>query len=137
MMEVKIIRVSDNEFIDAQIKRGVKKNIPSIQDGWRFNFQKHSQKKDTQTYVLATNDNEDVIEGCLIFTMKDKIEPYMSFIEIAPHNRGNTKRYDLVAGCLISFACWLSFTYGSGDYLGWLAFDVLEENEEDQIKLMT
>ena len=31
----------------------------------------------------------------------------------------------------------MSFIYGKGPYLGWLAFDVMEENESDQQQLMT
>lgn len=35
----------------------------------------------------------------------------------------------LVAGCLITFACRLSFIHGEGDYKGWLAFDGEIKNE--------
>ena len=68
--------------------------------------------------------------------MKEKIEPYMAFLEIAPHNKGHHKKFDKIAGCLIAFACRLSFKEGEGDYKGWLAFDVLEEDKQDEIKLM-
>ncbi|WP_245895681.1 hypothetical protein [Flavobacterium album] len=68
--------------------------------------------------------------------MKDKIEPYMAFVEIAPHNQGKDKEFERVAGCLIAFACRLSFIKGNDIYRGWLAFDVLEEDKEAEIKLM-
>ena len=55
---------------------------------------------------------------------------------IAPHNKGTIKEYDNVAGCLIAYACRLSFTKGKGDFTGWLAFDVMEEDKNDEIKLM-
>ncbi len=58
----------------------------------------------------------------------------MAFVEIAPHNKGNEKKYDRVAGCLIAFACRQSFIKGKE---GYLAFDVLEEKKENEIKLMT
>ena len=61
----------------------------------------------------------------------------MAFIEIAPHNRGEVREYDNVAGCLIAFACRLSFINGENDFEGYLAFDVLEEEKEDEIKLMS
>ncbi|EPR69165.1 hypothetical protein ADICYQ_1813 [Cyclobacterium qasimii M12-11B] len=57
----------------------------------------------------------------------------MAFVEVAPHNRGNEKKYEKVAGCLIAYACRQSFINGQE---GYLAFDVLEEREEDEIKLM-
>ncbi|WP_236138421.1 hypothetical protein [Mongoliitalea daihaiensis] len=57
----------------------------------------------------------------------------MAFVEVAPHNRGEKKKYYRVAGCLIAFACRQSFIKGKE---GYLAFDVLEESEEDERKLM-
>ncbi len=137
-MKVKILRIDDNVLVDAQISNSklVKINLPSIADGWRFNFNKHSKKKNFETYILISEETSEKIEGCLIFEMKDKVEPYMAYVEIAPHNKGTVKEYENVAGCLIAYACRLSFTKGEGDFQGWLAFDVLEENKEDEIKLM-
>lgn len=60
----------------------------------------------------------------------------MSYVEISPHNQGKNKRYAHVAECLIAFACRLSFIHGSGAFKGWLAFDVLEEKKENEIRLM-
>lgn len=57
----------------------------------------------------------------------------MAYVEVAPHNRGNLKKNDRVAGCLIAFACRLSFKNGND---GYLAFDVIEDNVEHSQKLM-
>ncbi len=137
-MKIKILRSKDNLLVDADILNSnvVKINLPSIVDGWRFNFKKYSKESRFQTYVIVCEDSPSIIEGCLIFEMKDKIEPFMAFVEIAPHNRGKLKKYEKVAGCLIAFACRLSFMKGNDTYRGWLAFDVLEENKADEIKLM-
>lgn len=134
-MRIKILKVEAEELVDAQIKEGGKINLPSIHEGWRFNFNKHSRSKGVQTYVLVTEETPNIIEGCLIYKMMDE-QPYMAYIEIAPHNKGENQRYDLVAGCLIAFACKLSFQLGKGEYQGWLAFDVQEESQKDEIKLM-
>lgn len=135
-MKVRILRLNDKQDIEAKILSSVKIALPSITDGWRFNFKSHSKKKGFETYILVCDESPNVIEGCLIFQLKDKEEPYMAYIEIAPHNKGNGKRYDRVAGCLISYACRLSFLTGIGHYLGWLSFDVLEEDKKDERKLM-
>lgn len=135
-MNVRITRFIDNQPVDARILVPVKVVLPSLTDGWRFNFKSHSKKKGFQTYVLVCVDTPSVIEGCLIFQLRDTVEPYMAYIEIAPHNKGRNKRYDKVAGSLIAFACRLSFANGGGPYKGWLAFDVLEEDKKDEIKLM-
>lgn len=135
-MKVRIVRLADNQAIEARIMTPSKVALPSITDGWRFNFKSHSKKKGYQTYILVCAETPDVIEGCLIFQLRDAVEPYMAYIEIAPHNKGANKRYDKVAGCLIAYACRLSFINGKDHFKGWLTFDVLEEDKKDAIKLM-
>lgn len=137
-MKIKIRRIESFSWANARIvsSKLVKLSLPSLTDGWRFNFKKYSKQKEYQTFVLVLEETPDVIEGCLIFQMKSNIEPYMAYVEIAPHNRGEGRLYNHVAGCLVAFACRLSFLHGKGDYQGWLAFDVMEESKEDEIKLM-
>ncbi|PIF30793.1 hypothetical protein CLU81_1243 [Flavobacterium sp. 9] len=137
-MNVKILRIDESSLVDAKISdvKSVKLNLPSITDGWRFNFRKHSKVAGNETYVLVSEETPDIIEGCLIFEMKKKVEPYMAYIEIAPHNKGLNKKYEKVAGCLIAFACRLSFIRAKEPYTGYLVFDVLEEDKADEEKLM-
>lgn len=135
-MKIKITRVIDNQSIVAQIIQSFGFTLPSITDGWRFNFKKHSKRSGFQTYILVTNQNPKNIEACLIFQLRETFEPYITYIEIAPHNKGKTKVYENVAGCLIAYACRLSFLYGVDHFKGWLAFDVMEESKQDEMKLM-
>lgn len=65
--------------------------------------------------------------------MKKKVEPYMAYVEIAPHNKGLNKKHEKVAGCLIAFACRLSFIKANEPYRGYLVFDVLEEDKADVV----
>ena len=134
-MDVKILDVETKSEIKSQIYSVTKRKskLPSIIDGWRFNFSKHSKKKDYETYVLTTDKTPEIIEGCLIINTKSPYQVYMAFVEVAPHNRGNEKKHEKVAGCLIAYACRQSFINGQE---GYLAFDVHEEREEDEIKLM-
>lgn len=135
-MNISIIKLSEGQSVSAQIILASGIALPSITEGWRFNFKKHSKKKGFQTYILVCKDTPHIIEGCLTFQLRDTVEPYMAYVEIAPHNKGLAKKHDSVAGCLISFACRLSFIYGIGHFKGWLAFDVKEERKQDGIKLM-
>jgi hypothetical protein len=136
-MRIKILKVETKELVDAQIKDGGKSKLPSMHERWRFNFPKLVKDSGTHIYVLVTEETPNIIEGCLIYKMRGGQEPYMAYIEIAPHNKGEDKRYDLVAGCLIAFACRLSFIMGKDDFKGWLAFDVQEESKKDEQTLMT
>jgi hypothetical protein len=135
-MKVKILKAETNEFVSAYIKESANIRLPSVSGGWRFNFHKHAKTKGSNTYILITEKTPGIIEGCMIYKMIDDKDPYMAYIEVAPHNRGKEKEYDLVAGCLIAYAARLSFILGQDYYKGWLAFDVREEKEDDQKKLM-
>jgi len=135
-MNANVICVSSGEPVAAKIIQPVGLVLPSLNEGWRFNFNKHVRKKDCRAFVLVCEDTPDVIEGCLIFEMRDAVEPYMAFVEVAPHNRGQGRVLENVAGCLIAFACRLSQIHGQGYHHGWLTFDVKEERKEDEIKLM-
>jgi hypothetical protein len=137
-MNVKILKIEDAILVDAKITnaKSVKINLPSLTDRWRFNFKKHSKVTGHETYILVCEETPDIIEGCLIFEMKKKVEPYMAYVEIAPHNKGFDKQYEKVAGCLIAFACRLSFIKAKEPYRGYLVFDVLEEDKADEVKLM-
>src|SRR5688572_28075432 len=114
-MDVRILNILTGELVEGRIISGRKLALPSVISGWRFNFDKHSKKLvNSETYVLVSGETPSIIEGCLIFQMIDGQVPYMTFIEVAPHNRGYAKKYDYVAGCLISFAFRLSVIKGKG-----------------------
>lgn len=135
VMLVKIFEIETASESNSRIlqKRGGDPTLPTITDGWRFNFRKHSKPKGYETYVLSKVNSPSLIEGCLIIHHHNVGQTYMAYIELAPHNRGDLKKNDRVAGCLIAFACRLSFKNGND---GYLAFDVIENNEEDAEKLM-
>ncbi len=135
-MKVKISRVSDGKLIDALIRVGVKTEMPSIQNGWRFNFAKQLRLFNSEVYVLVKEGSPEVIEGCMIYQVLKNGIQYMAFVEVAPHNRLPDRTHDLVAGCLIAFACRQSMKLGENHHKGWLTFDVQEESKEDEIKLM-
>jgi hypothetical protein len=134
-MNVKILEVETKLEIKSVISLVTKNKakLPSINDGWRFDFSKHSKGKDYETYILTTDKTPEIIEGCLIINTKTAFQVYMAYVEVAPHNKENEKKYDRVAGCLIAFACRQSFI---NDKEGYLAFDVLEDKKENELRLM-
>lgn len=136
-MKVKIIALATNENVDALIKEGKMAEMPSIHDGWNFDFKKQLKNlQGAKGYILVREDTPLIVEGCMIFQLIDNEMPYMAYLEIAPHNKGN-KRHDFVAGCLIAYAFKLSLMRGVGDYAGLLNFRVGEQKEEDKLKVMS
>lgn len=136
-LKVKILEVKSGSEIEALIKKGTIKDMPSMHDGWQFNFDKELKKlKNATGYLLVTEENPLVVEGCMIFQLIDKKEPYLAMLEIAPHNRVAEKKYDRVAGCLIAYAFMLSVQQGVGEYKAYLQLEVLEEDPENEKRLM-
>ncbi|MES2062466.1 MAG: hypothetical protein V4456_11135 [Bacteroidota bacterium] len=136
-MKARIIQVGTTVEVNAFIREGKAKELPSMQDGWRFNFDKLLKKlKNTTGFVLVTEETPNIIEGAMIFQLVNGVMPYMAYLEVAPHNRTSPKKYEQVAGCLIAYAFELSVMEGKGDYNSMLQFEVLEENKKDKIKLM-
>lgn len=136
-MKVKIIKVSTGAEVAALIKSGKVSEMPSMHDGWRFNFDKELKKlKNATGYLLVSEGPPEVLEGCMIFQLIDKKEPYLAMVEVAPHNKGNEKLHENVAGCLIAYAYQESVKQGVEHFKAYLQLEVLEEKEEDQIKLM-
>ncbi len=136
-MQVRILKVETGESVSAAIERSSRRLLPSLHDeGWKFNFASLSKKlKNASTYVLVTEETPHEIEGCLIFQLLDDEVPYGAYLEVAPHNRGEERKYDHVAGCLIAYAFQLSLDKGVGPYNGQLFFDVSEQYEEDEQKV--
>lgn len=135
-MKVKILEVTSERFVNGIIRKGEKKEMPSMQTGWVFNFDKHIKINNSTAYVLVLEKTPTVLEGCFIFELRKKEQPYLAYIEIAPHNKGNKKQYDFVAGCMIAFACKLSIEKGLNYHKGFLTLDVMEEKQANQVKLM-
>lgn len=119
-----ITNIKDNTPTKALIRKAKADELPSLENGWIFDFQQHSKVNTAQTYVLTTQENPTIIEGCLIFELKDEQIPWMSFVEVAPHNSGTAKQYSNVGTCLIAFACRLSIEQGEGFHKGFLSFEV-------------
>ncbi len=44
-MKVRILEVDSGQLVSGEIREGDKKEIPSLADGWSFNFSKHSLVK--------------------------------------------------------------------------------------------
>ena len=136
-MNIKILVLATNEKADALIREGKVSEMPSLHEDWKFDFKKQLKNlKDATGYILVREDTPDVIEGCMIFQLIDKKEPYLAYVEVAPHNKGDEKKHDDVAGCLIAYAFKLSLIRGVDEHKGALHFRIGEERKEDEAKLM-
>lgn len=119
-MEVKVRNVANNELIDAVILKVMKKD--GFPKGWNFDWNQ-LYSKNSMFYKLVLKSTSEIIEGLIMISIIDNKMVYMNNIEVAPHNYGVKGKYKNIAGCLIAYACLLSYKYGKESYQGFLTFD--------------
>lgn len=103
---------------------GVKNiDLPLKKDGWQFSWRQLSKIKGAQLYKLTLLDAQKEIEGMLMISLQNEEMVCMNNVEIAPRNYGGKGKFIDVAGCLIAFACHMSFEQGKGNYYGFLSFE--------------
>jgi len=134
-MRVLILEVKTNKWINAFIRLSNKSEMPTVNNGWIFNFKKNGVKQGKITFVLVKVETPKIIEGCMTFSMHKTFGPYMDMLEVAPHNKGKEGLYKRVAGCLIAYACGLSFEQGLMEDKGILTFQAYGKTDESEEEL--
>ena len=100
------------------ISNSLKKELPGKVSKWSFDW-KYLCTKDSEIFKLSYVDD---IQGLLKMTKVDEGYFEMSNLEISPSNYGSKGKLNNVAGCLIAYACLLTFQRNTGNYKGYLAF---------------
>ncbi len=97
-------------------------DLPFKKDGWSFNWRVAYKNTNSDVHILKLKEDEKSIEGLIQISVFEGVM-VMNLLELAPHNIGrNEKRYEYVAGCLISFACYESFKLET-NYKGFISFE--------------
>ena len=123
-MKVHIEETATGKMVEANILPVTKKDMPLKKDGWQFNWRELAREhEEAMFFKLVKNDTPYEIEGMLMLSIAYGEMVQMNNIEIAPYNIGKKSKYDFVAGCLIAFACYMSFEKGKGHYWGFLSFE--------------
>jgi len=117
---VYILDILNNKLVKAEIVFTKTNDIPLKKDGWNFNWRQLTKNDNSQSYVLKLINSKKSVEGALLLKIEEEML-IMDVLEVAPHNIGNKKRYDYVAGSLIAYACRESFKI-EGNYKGFLTF---------------
>lgn len=121
-MRVLIREVKSNELVSGIIREGKKDELPTLMDEWEFDFLKKAKERGKQVYILVKEESQNVIEGCMVFSIHETLGPYLDLLEVAPHNKNSSGKYKRVSGCLIAFACGLSLAQGETLDKGFLSF---------------
>jgi hypothetical protein len=84
-------------------------DFATVQKGNEFLFEWELEKRH-EVYKLFLKEEENTILGLIsLIDYPDKLRIHINLIEVAIEQVGKGKEFDHIAGCLIAFACSLSF----------------------------
>ncbi len=133
-MKVLIVEVSSGEFVKSQIRDGILTELPSHLN-WDFNFAKKARERGKSVYVLVKEESPAIIEGCMVFSIHEILGAFLDLLEVAPHNKGRNGKYKRISGCLIAYACGLSFEKGKNEDKGILTFKAMGKEQDSSLRL--
>ena len=112
----------NNRLVTAEIVLAVPSDLPLKKNGWNFNWKTALKIKNSKIFIIRVKKMVHSLEG-LIQLSEIEGMLFMNLIELAPHNIGReSKRFEFVAGCLISFGCYQSFKLET-NYKGFVSFE--------------
>jgi hypothetical protein len=123
IMKASLIDILSGKNRVANIKRIRSAEAPLKKDGWKFNWRELAKTEGAICFNVALPESPGRAEGVILLSVYFEEMAYMNNLEVAPWNRGEEKRLDNVAGCLLAFACRFSFVFGKGHYQGYLSFN--------------
>ena len=68
-----------------------------------------NNKMSIENLTIRIRVAEEILGLLSLKDIKDELRIHINLIEISEKNRGQGKKYDRIAGCLIAYACELSF----------------------------
>ncbi len=122
-MKTNVKDTATGNLVPALISEAVSGDMPLKKDGWNFNWRQLYKTEGAKFYKLTLESSPSKIEGMLMLSRRFDKMVFMNDLETAPHNIGNGKKYDFVAGCLLAFAWRESFLEGKNGYKGYLSFE--------------
>ena len=107
-----------SKLLYAEISIATKIELPKRKENWKFNW-KSLYEENSMIYKL--NYEED-IQGLLKMSLVEEGYYEMKNLELSPKNYGSKGKYGKVTGCLLAYACLLTFELNPGKYQGFLSF---------------
>mgnify|MGYP006288116483 CR=1 FL=1 len=108
---MKLLDVRTGNWLEAEIARISEQDIQEIDKSSRFQF---DWKKELihEIYKIYLVKDESVVGLVALKDIPQEIRVHIQLIESSRYNTGKQKRIDRIPGCLIAFACELSFKKG-------------------------
>lgn len=99
------------EPVEAEIALLTKKELKKVKKSKQFEFD-WEQEKDLAIYKLFLSESEKILGLMSVLDVGEELRIEIHLLEVSKENRGKNKIIEGVAGCLIAYACSLSFEKG-------------------------
>lgn len=107
---MRVLHVASGKYSEALISRFYKEELTNIVKE-RFDFD-WEQEAAYEMYKITLINDVCVMGLMSIQTIAQEQRVEIRLLESAKENKGRSKLYDLIAGCLIATACQLAFEHG-------------------------
>lgn len=111
-----LIEASTGHKIKARINRLNPSEVKQLKGNNRFGFD-WSLEEEKQVYGIQLEEDSVILGLVSLIDIPSEIRIHINLIESAKENQGKSKKYDRIPGCLIGFACQLSFKRGYGGFV--------------------
>ena len=112
---MKVFHVPKRQFINAEISL-VKARDLTGSFRKRFDFD-WSKEENYDIYKITLAGQETILGLMSLHVIEPELRIEIRLLESAKENIGKKKMYDRVPGCLIAFACKLSFSQGFNGFI--------------------
>lgn len=113
---MKLILLGTGEKVEAVIEQLSLQEIKRLKGSKRFLFD-WSTEVGKEVYRISLTGETHILGLISLVDIPEELRIHINLIESSEENKGSTKQYDLIPGCLIGFACQMAFEKGYGGFV--------------------
>jgi len=108
---MKLLEVKTGKLLAAGIAGLTEEDLEELEKSERFRFD-WNKEQDNEIYKIYLVDSDLIVGLVSLKDIPKEIRLHIQLIESSKENAGRQKEIDRIPGCLIAFACELSFKKG-------------------------
>ncbi|MEO0683831.1 MAG: hypothetical protein AAFY76_01955 [Cyanobacteria bacterium J06649_11] len=108
---MKLVNVETGEKIKGRIRRLTKAQLKKLKGSKHFQFD-WSLEGANEVYAIVKISNDELLGLISLTDVAEELRIHINLIESAIKHQGKKKEIDGIPGCLIGFACEMSFKKG-------------------------
>lgn len=113
---MRLINIKTGEKIDGRIARLTHSEVKQLQGSKHFQFD-WSLEVVNEVYAIEGTVNNELLGLISLTDVAEELRIHINLIESAIQHQGKQKEIDGIPGCLIGFACEMSFKKGYGGFV--------------------